>query len=317
MPKNPTKTRKKVRSGNFDHRLITNGKGNGKSASRLSILKTYKIFIGGKFPRTESGRYFQIKDGSGSVIANVCRSSRKDFRDAVVAARIAFKSWSSKSAYTRGQIIYRIAEMLEARKAQFEEEMVSQGYAPKKAKAEVSLAVDRLVYYAGWTDKYQQIFSSVNPVSSSHFNFSICEPTGVVAVLAPQDTALNGLISTVIPAIAGGNTCIALASEKWPLSSISWAEVLQSSDLPGGVINLLTGYQSELASQFTQHMDVNAIIYCEQDRQTLEDIQRGSTSNLKRVLNYGSINWQVNAAQNPYLILDTQEIKTTWHPIGI
>ena len=216
--------------------------------NRLEILKTYKIYINGQFPRTESGRTYVATNAKGDTLANVCLSSRKDFRDAVVAARGAFGSWSARAAFNRGQILYRIAEMLEGRKAQFIEELMLQGSSLKAATAEVEQSIDRLIYYSGWCDKYQQVFSSVNPVASSHFNFSVLEPMGVVAVIAPQQSSLIGLVSVVAPIIAGGNTCVVLASESKPLCAVTFAEVLNSSDLSGGVVNILTGKSKELYS---------------------------------------------------------------------
>ena len=197
--------------------------------SRLEILKTYKIYIGGQFPRTESGRYYPLKNKKGEVTANICLSSRKDFRNAVVVARGAFGGWSGRSAFNRGQILYRIAEMLEGRKEQFISELVTQGATASAAKQEVELSIDRMVYYAGWCDKFQQIFSSVNPVASSHFNFSVPEPTGVVAIVASEENSLIGLITAIAPVIAGGNTCVVLASESKPLCAVTFAEVLNTS----------------------------------------------------------------------------------------
>ena len=281
---------------------------------RLTVLKTYKIYIGGQFPRTESGRYYDLKNKKGKVIANVCLSSRKDFRNAVVAARLAFSSWSGKSAFNRSQILYRIAEMMEGRKAQFMEEMVMQGVDKKNSETEISLAIDRLVHYAGWCDKYQQLFSSVNPVASSHFNFSVPEPTGVVSIIAPQQSSLLGLISVIAPVIAGGNTCVVLASEKLPLCAITFAEVLATSDLPGGIVNILTGTTSELLTHFSSHMDVNAIVYGGKDAKEIKLIGENCALNVKRNFNW-NCNWYKEEAQSPYFILDLQEIKTTWHPI--
>jgi acyl-CoA reductase-like NAD-dependent aldehyde dehydrogenase len=245
-----------------------------KQTERLSVAKTYKIYIGGKFPRTESGRYFALEDKKGAVIANVCRGSRKDFRNAVVAARKAQPGWAKASAYLRGQIIYRIAEMLEGRRDQFISELVLQGVAPRAAEKEVDASIDRLIYFAGWADKYQQVFSAVNPVSSSHFNFSILEPTGVVSMLAPNDSGLLGLVSNIAPTIVGGNTCVVLASEKLPLCAVSFAEVLHASDVPAGVVNILTGYRDELTEHFASHMDVNAIVYCDGDRKVVMETAR-------------------------------------------
>jgi acyl-CoA reductase-like NAD-dependent aldehyde dehydrogenase len=288
---------------------------NGTSKKRLEILKTYKIYIGGKFPRTESGRYYIAQNSSEEKLANVCLSSRKDFREAVVAARNAQGDWGSRAAFNRGQILYRIAEMLEGRKAQFIDELIKQDATKEEAENEVLLCIDRLIYYAGWCDKFQQLYSTVNPVASSHFNFSTPEPTGVVSIIAPQNSSLLGLVSVIAPVIAGGNTCVVLASFSKPLCAVTFAEVLNSSDVPGGVINILTGKVSELASYFADHMDVNALVYCEKDADTQKMLQEKASMNLKRVVLYNKINWLTDQAQSPYLIMDTQEIKTTWHPI--
>lgn len=286
----------------------------GTTTARVAVEKTYKIYIGGKFPRTESGRFFPLNDKDGNVIANVCRGSRKDFRNAVVAARSAFDGWSSASAYLRGQVLYRIAEMLEGRQEQFVTELMLQGVSKGKAKKEVEQSIDRLIYYAGWSDKYQQIFSSVNPVNSSHFNFSVLEPTGVVSIIAPDDSGLLGLVSNIAPAIVGGNTCVVLASESMPLCAVSFAEVLHSSDVPGGVVNILTGFRDELTGQFASHMDVNAIVFT--DAGVARAVQDKAADNLKRVIDRANTNWDKGGAQSPYLIQDLQEVKTTWHPIG-
>lgn len=285
-------------------------------SARVPVAKTYKIYIGGQFPRTESGRYFALEKENGQVIANICRGSRKDFRNAVVAARNAQSGWGASSAYLRGQILYRIAEMLEGRREQFIAELVLQGVTKRRAEAEVDASTDRLIYFAGWSDKYQQIFSAVNPVSSSHFNFSVLEPTGVVSILAPDDSSLLGLVSNIAPVIVGGNTCVVLASESMPLCAISFAEVLHASDVPAGVVNILTGYREELTGQFASHMDVNAVVYCDGDKATAKQIQEKAADNIKRVLSRVGTDWKDDAAQNPYLIQDTQEVKTTWHPIG-
>ncbi len=286
------------------------------AANRLPVAKTYKIFIGGKFPRTESGRYFALEDKKGAVIANMCRGSRKDFRNAVVAARKAQLAWADASAYLHGQILYRIAEMLEGRKEQFIAELVLQGNARRAAEREVDESIDRLIYYAGWADKYQQLFSAINPVSSSHFNFSVLEPTGGVAMLAPDDSGLIGLVSNIAPVIVGGNTCVVLASEEQPLCAVSFAEVLQASDVPAGVVNILTGLRSELTEQFASHMDVNAVVYCDGGKKAARTIQTLAAENIKRVISRQSVNWMSGDAASPYEIRDTQEVKTTWHPIG-
>lgn len=283
--------------------------------TRLEVLKTYKIYVGGQFPRTESGRYYTPKNKAGKALANICLCSRKDFRDAVVAARSAFGGWSSRAAFNRGQILYRIAEMLEGRKAQFIDELMQQDATKTQAENEVHTAIDRLIYYAGWCDKFTQVFSSVNPVASSHFNFSAHEPMGVVSIIAPQNTSLLGLVSVVAPVIAGGNTCVVLASENKPLCAVTFAEVLNSSDVPGGVVNILTGKVSELIKYFADHMDVNAMVYCEKNQEHQKLIQDKSALNVKRAIFWNDISWDKEEAESPYLILDTQEVKTTWHPI--
>jgi acyl-CoA reductase-like NAD-dependent aldehyde dehydrogenase len=279
--------------------------------SRLEILKTYKIYIGGQFPRTESGRYYSIQDKKGNSIANICLSSRKDVRNAVVAARKAFGGWSERSAFNRGQILYRIAEMLEGRKEQFIQELVKQGSSQKSAEKEVCLAIDRIVYYAGWADKFQQIASSVNPVSSSHFNFSVLEPMGVVGVIAPQNSSLIGLVSMIIPVITGGNTIVALASEELPLCAVTFAEVLHSSDVPGGVVNILTGSPKETSPTIASHMDVNALIG---DENVLSPLKISAIDNLKRIFSWDS-DWTEMKSQGLNYVTDIQEVKTTWHPI--
>jgi len=295
--------------------ISENGLEDFSAEKRLAVLKTYKIYIGGQFPRTESGRYYIAKNAAGKKLANICLSSRKDFRDSVVAARNAFAGWDAKYAFNRGQILYRIAEMLEGRTAQFIEELITQDSTKQKAQKEVALAIDRLIYYAGWCDKYPQLFSSVNPVASSHFNFSVPEPTGVVSVIAPQNNSLLGLVSVIAPVIAGGNTCVVLASSSKPLCSVTFAEVLHSSDVPGGVVNILTGNISELAPFFADHMDVNATIFCEKDSELKKMFRDKSSLNLKRTNFYDKVNWYAAESQSPYFILDCQEIKTTWHPI--
>lgn len=285
-------------------------------SQRIAVAKTYKIYIGGKFPRTESGRYFALEDKQGNVIANMCRGSRKDFRNSVVVARKAQPGWAQASAYLRGQILYRIAEMLEGRREQFIAELILQGSARRAAEKEINQSIDRLIYFAGWADKYQQVFSAVNPVSSSHFNFSVLEPTGVVAILAPNDSSLLGLISNIAPAIVGGNTCVVLASENMPLCAVSFAEVLHASDVPGGVVNILTGFRTELTEFFASHMDVNAVIYCDRGKAVAKMVQELAAENIKRVIARTNVDWAGSDAENPYLISDSQEVKTTWHPIG-
>lgn len=312
MSATETKSKSEIKSNGMSE----NGHGAEKKGKRLDVLKTYKLYIDGKFPRTESGRYYILKDGEGKSLANICRGSRKDFREAVVAARKAQPAWAAKSAFNKSQILYRIAEMLEGRKAQFISELMQQGSSQKSAEEEVNLSVDRMLYYAGWCDKYQQVFSCVNPVESSHFNFSLPEPTGVVSILSSEDHGLIGLVSTIAPAIAGGNSVIILASKEKPLSAITFGEVLHSSDVPGGVVNILTGFRSELISHFSNHMDVNACVYCGNDQEDMKKVQINSSLNVKRAVMYSKNTWMNEDAQNPYRIMDLQEIKTTWHPIG-
>lgn len=281
---------------------------------RLEVLKTYKIYIGGQFPRTESGRYYIPTNAKGQQLGNICLSSRKDIRNAVVAARKAFGGWSERAAFNRGQILYRIGEMLEGRKAQFIEELMVQGASKSHAQKEVELAIDRVIYYAGWCDKYTQVLSSVNPVASSHFNFSVHEPTGVVGVLADQATSLIGLISLIAPTIAGGNTVVVIASESLPLCAVTLAEVIHASDVPGGVVNILTGSQEEMTKPLCEHMDVNAILYAGNDSARIKQLMESTALNLKRIKTYDR-NWMEENAQDLYLIADSQEVKTTWHPI--
>ena len=282
--------------------------------SRLEVLKTYKIFIGGQFPRTESGRYYTPLDSKGKALANICLSSRKDVRNAVVAARKAFGPWSERSAFNRGQILYRIAEILEGRQAQFVDELMRQGSSKVAATNEVNLSIDRIVYYAGWCDKYNQVVSSVNPVSSSHFNFSSLEPMGVVGVVAEQSTSLIGLVSLILPAICGGNSTVVLVSEKLPLCAVTFSEVIHSSDVPAGVINILTGSPEEMAATLASHMDVNALITSNLETKLSNKLSLLSVDNLKRKFDY-EVNWVEKEKQALHYISDLQEIKTTWHPI--
>ncbi len=288
------------------------------SQKRLGVMKTYKLYVDGKFPRTESGRYYELKNSEGAILANVCLSSRKDFRDAQTAARAATTKWAKASPYNRGQILYRMAEMLEGRSAQFVEELTSEGLTASEARSEVEQSIDRLIYYAGWSDKYQQVFSAVNPVASSHFNFSMLEPTGVVSLIAPEETGLLGLISMIAPAIVGGNTVVVLASYSKPLGAITFSEVLATSDLPAGVVNILTGTRAELISHMTSHMDVNAISYAGSEEKELKPLQENAALNVKRVsLWKNEMDWSSEESQSPYRILELQETKTTWHPVGI
>ena len=304
----------KLKTGNG---ALKNGANGVEVKTRIAVQKTYKLYIDGKFPRSESGRFYKLEDKNGKIIANICRGSKKDFRDAVVAARKAQESWAKRTAYNKGQILYRIAETLEGRKMQFVESLVKQGTNARDAEKEVTATIDRIVHYAGWSDKYQQIFSSVNPVESSHFNFSYPEPTGVVSAIAPSTFGLAGLVSLICPVIVGGNSIIILADEKFPLTAIELAEVLNASDLPGGVVNIITGQSKELVAPFSSHMDVNAVIYCGTDTTELTTIQTNASLNVKRVAHYTFSDWLSPEAQSPYMIMELQEIKTTWHPVGV
>lgn len=283
---------------------------------RLEVLKTYKLYIGGKFPRTESGRYYKPVNSKNEVLGNICLGSRKDFRNAVVSARKVQESWAGKTAYNIGQILYRIAENLEGAKAQFIDLIVKEeGLSKEKAKSKIEAAIDRVIYYAGWSDKFQQIFSAVNPVSSNHFNFSIMEPTGVVACLIEKEGDFLSLVSSICATIAGGNTLVVLASENAPLSAITFAEVINSSDVPGGVINIITGKVDELKEHFATHMDVNALLYIGSNSKSIQEIKSHSADNLKRVTVWSLSEIDKNEFENPFRIKDFLEVKTTWHPI--
>ena len=284
-------------------------------AERINVLKTYKIFIGGKFPRTESGRFYQLNNPS-KAIANVCLSSRKDLRNAVVAARAAFEKWSGATAYNRSQILYRMAEMMEGRKDQFISELVLQGVDRKKATVEVDLTIDRVIYFAGWADKINQVFGSVNPVATSHFNFSLMEPMGVVGLVAPEKSGFLGLVSSLCPILVSGNCAVVLASEKLPLCSITLAEVLVTSDVPGGVVNILTGKKEEIMVHLAKHMDVNAI-YLTDNLEHKKSVQEEAIQNLKRVVVGKQKSWDDRTVENPYIITDFMEIITTWHPVEV
>lgn len=280
---------------------------------RLEVLKTYKIYIGGKFPRTESGRFYKVLNKAKEPIANVCLSSRKDIRNAVQVARKAQGPWQERTAFNRGQVLYRIAEMLEGRRTQFVEELMLEDYTKKEAQTEVNNSIDRIVYYAGWCDKFNQVASSVNPVSSSHFNFSSYEPMGVIGIMAIQSSGLLGLVSMLMPVIAGGNSCVIIASEDKPLCAVTLAEVLNSSDVPGGVVNILTGSMDELWSPLSSHMDVNGISMDKHNKHVSE-VQLAAVDNLKRVRVYSN-DFRLIEEQGIQFITDFQELKTTWHPI--
>jgi acyl-CoA reductase-like NAD-dependent aldehyde dehydrogenase len=291
-----------------------------KTNSRLAVRKTYKLFIGGKFVRGENGRVLPARGSDGAILANYCRASRKDFRDAAKAARGAFDEWSKQSAYLRGQILYRAAEILEMRQSELQEELArANGHREKHARDETTLAVDRLVHYAGWTDKFSQIFGTVNPVASSHFNFTVPEPTGVVVIVCPDEPALLALVSLVAPVILAGNTAIVLASPTKPLPALTFSEIIATSDLPSGVVNIITGDRAELAPHFASHMDVNAIVDATGDAKIEKELKGGGGFNVKRYArrDLSLAAWQTKEAENPYWILDTVEMKTAWHPIGL
>ncbi|MEX2580440.1 MAG: aldehyde dehydrogenase family protein [Verrucomicrobiales bacterium] len=291
-------------------------------SQRLPVLKTHKLYIGGKFPRSESGRYMTATDAStGEHLAHYAHASRKDLRDAVVAARTAFPGWRDSSAYLRGQILYRAAEMMESRAASLAGEIAdSTGNSPASAKAEVEASVDRLVHFAGWTDKYGQVFSSVNPVSTPHFNFTSPNPTGVVGVFAPDAPGLLGLVSLTAQVVLSGNTVVVVASETGPLPAIAFAEALATCDLPDGVVNILTGKRGELAPWLAGHMDVNAVIDASGDAAVFKTLREGTAENLKRVHSHAlesEDDWFGEPGRDPYRILDTVEFKTAWHPVAV
>lgn len=291
-----------------------------RRSARLAVQKTYKLFIGGKFVRGENGRVLPARGGKGAVLANFCRASKKDFRDAVVAARAAFPNWSKQSAYVRGQILYRAAEMLEMRRGELQSELARSGNGARStSSSETTLAIDRLVHYAGWTDKYSQIFGAVNPVASSHFNFTTPEPTGVVVVLCPDEPALLGFISLVLPVILSGNCAVVLASQTKPLAALTFSEIIATSDLPAGVVNVLAGDRAELAPHIAGHMDVNAIVDGSGDANLGRQLHAGGELNVKRYVRreLAAKEWRGREAENPYWILDTVEMKTAWHPIGL
>jgi acyl-CoA reductase-like NAD-dependent aldehyde dehydrogenase len=287
---------------------------------RLAVRKTYKLYINGEFPRTESGRYYPVNGKGGELLANACRGSRKDLRNAVVAARKALGGWSGKTAYNRGQILYRIAEVCESRAGELADELRRQGASAADARRELDAVIDRWVYYAGWSDKFIQLFGSVNPVAGPYYNFTIPEPTGVIGLVAPETPSLLGLVSRVAPAIVGGNTVIAVTSEKYPLASITMGEVFQTSDVPPGVVNLLSGLKSELVPWMAAHMDVNAIDTTGVDPKSTAAVQKAAAENVKRVVHFdaATIGWDdARRSQGPYAIFEFQEAKTVWHPIGM
>src|SRR6516165_10320230 len=287
----------------------------GSSPRRNAVRKTYKLFIGGAFPRSESGRSYPVTGADGTLLALAAQASRKDARDAVTAARAAFGRWSRATAYNRGQVLYRVAEMLEGRASQFAEQLVANEDLDRgDAERTVALAIDRWVWYAGWPDKVAQVAGAANPVAGPYFNFSVPEPTGVVAVVAPPAPSLLGLVSVLAPVIATGNTAVVVASEPAPLPAVTLAEVLATSDVPGGVVNILTGRRAELAPVLAAHMDVNAIDLTGAPAETRAELERLAAGNVKRVFAAGE-DWA--APPSPARMLAFLEIKTVWHPVGV
>jgi acyl-CoA reductase-like NAD-dependent aldehyde dehydrogenase len=292
------------------------------SEERVTVRKTYKLYIGGKFPRSESGRSMAVTGADGTLLANASRASRKDARDAVVAARKAFPAWSGATAYNRGQVMYRAAEMLEGRAAQLTAEVAAaEGLSAEAAGVTVAKSIDRLVWYAGWTDKLAQVFGAPNPVAGPFLNISEPEPTGVVGLVAPPDSSLLGLVSRLAPILAGGNTAVVLASAPHPLPAITFAEILATSDLPGGVANILTGLPAELVPVLAAHMDVNAIDLAGLDPSMWREVELAAAENVKRVVPPVALaggDWLDDTlAQDAYWITAFLETKTVWHPAGV
>ncbi|MBC7643578.1 MAG: aldehyde dehydrogenase family protein [Thermoleophilia bacterium] len=298
-------------------RTATAKSATARTGRPVGVPKTYKLYIGGKYPRSESGRSFEVLAADGTFVANASLASRKDLREAVVVARKAFAGWSSATAYLRGQILYRVAEMLDGRRSQFVDELVTLGATGRAAEAEVDAAVATWIYYAGFADKYAQIVGAANPVAAPYFNFSLPEATGVVGIVAPQSTdqSLVGLAATVAPAVMSGNTVVVLASESNPLTAISFAEVLGTSDVPGGVINVLTGKLSELAPVLASHMDVNALDLAGIAADATTELERAAADNLKRVVRPRALD--TRGGGDLESITSFTELKTVWHPIGV
>lgn len=288
--------------------------------TRIPVRKTYKLYINGEFPRTESGRYYPVRAGEGSLVANACRGSRKDLRNAVAAARKAFGGWSGKTAYNRGQILYRIAEVCESRAAELEAELKKLGASSRDAVREIEATIDRTIYYAGWSDKYAQLIGTVNPVAGPYYNFSVAEPTGVVGTVGPERPSLLGLVSRVLPAIVSGNVVVAIASESQPLVAVTYGEVLETSDVPPGVVNILTGLKKELVPWLAAHMDVNAVDLTGVDAADRQSLINLAAENVKRHVYFDDekFGWDDQRhSQSLYAIYDFVEIKTVWHPVGV
>ena len=286
--------------------------------SRLPITKTPKVYVGGAFIRSESARTFPLKDAAGNFFANIPQCTRKDLRNAVEAAAKAGPGWAKRTAYNRGQIIYRLGEMLEARKADMADALMVGGASKSAAAKEITATIDRLIYYAGWADKYEQVLGNVNPVASPHFNFTVTEPMGIVGLLAPEEAPLLALVSLIAPAITSGNTVVALASTAQPYPAIVLGEMLATSDLPGGVANLLTGYRKELVPTFASHTHLRAIagVANADERKALKLAAADSVKRVKLLKAEEPVDWFSDKAQGLYELRDTLEFKTTWHPIG-
>ena len=302
--------------------LARTGSGGDGRTDRIGVRKTYKLYIGGAFPRTESGRAYEVFGARGELLANASRGTRKDIREAVRAARKAQPGWWSKTAYNRSQILYRIAELMEGRRDQFVAEVMSaEGVGRARASRLVDASIDRWVWYAGWADKYPQVIGTVNPVAGSYFNFSVPEPTGVVGVIAPEESSLLGLVSRLAPVIVSGNAAVVIASESRPLPAVTLTEVLATSDVPGGVVNLITGLRSELIGHIAGHMDVNALDAFGTSGDEATKLEVIAVENVKRFVRpprggLDRYDWTAESAQSPYLIGEFVEIKTVWHPIG-
>ncbi len=322
----PTATKRRAkRASVLEDRALqppatTNGAGG--RGDRIEVRKTYKLYIGGAFPRTESGRAYEVFSAKGQPLANASRGTRKDIRDAVRAARGAQAEWAAKTAYNRSQILYRIAELMEGRRDQFLAEVIAaEGVTRPRAVRIVDAAIDRWVWYAGWADKYPQVIGTVNPVAGRYFNFSVPEPTGVVGVIAPEASSLLGLVSRLAPVIVSGNAAVVLASESRPLAAVTLTEVLATSDVPGGVVNLITGLRRELVGHLAGHMDVNALDAFGADPEDAASLEEVAVENVKRFVRpptggLDRYDWMADTAQSPYLIGEYVEIKTVWHPIG-
>lgn len=282
--------------------------------SRIDVRKTYKLYIGGAFPRSESGRVLPAIDADGNVLARVAHASRKDLREAVRAARAAQPGWAARTAYNRGQVLYRIAEMVEDRRGTFTDQLAVDGRSAADVSAEVDASIDRIVWYAGWADKYAQVMGNLNPVAGPYFNISAPEPSGVVGVVVPEAPPLLGLVSTLLPVLVPGNTAVVVVGDRWPLTAVSFAEALATADVPGGVVNLLTGRVEELLPYLSSHMDVNGLDLSGAERSLVPAAAQAAAGNVKRVLGGAPDDWAT--AQSPHRIGAFTETKTVWHPKG-